>query len=611
MKKSVYALLAVLAFLGCTKDPKEAPDDIQPVKVTGVSISQPSLSLFVGQEATLTATVSPNDAENTTVSWSSSNSAVASVEKGLVKAKSVGETVVTVKTEDGGFTASCTVRVDEEEVVIHVSGVSLDQTSLEMFVGDQVTLSATVTPADATNKEIHWSSSDASIAKVEGGKVSAVAPGKAIITVSTEEGGFTASCSVTVTEEVVDIPVSGVSMDHKALELIVNDQVTLTATVAPDNATNKGISWNSSDASIASVEGGKVTALSTGEAVITVTTDDGGFTASCAVTVNESSKVITYTTSDGMPVYVNLPESIGTLVSNTYLGDRGLLVFEEGIIAIGERAFQSSSTLTGIDLPSTVTSIGAGAFMGCSSLASIVIPSAVTSIGAGAFAGCTSLSSFSGALASSDNRSLIDGGTLIAIAPAGLTEFTVPSDVTSLGKSVFSNCSELIKIQLPEGLENIGDGAFKGCSKLKSIMIPDGVERIPVSAFEGCTSLSDVNLPSTILVIGQYAFRSCSALKDVVLPGGVQTLDDNCFGSCNVLTSVDLPSTVISVGNTAFSNCRSLSSVTVRASEPPRLGGSVFNGVPTYCSFFVPAESLEKYKDSSWNDYNGRLYPLQ
>ena len=608
MRKSVYALLAALTLLGCSKATKDGPDGDQPVKVSGVSLLQSSLSLFVGKEATLTVIISPKDAENTGVTWSSSNSAIASVDKGLVKALKAGETVITVKTDDGGYTATCTVTVKEEVVVIPVTGISLDKTVLELTVDDQVTLSATVSPANATNKQVRWSTSNASVAGVDQGKVTAVAPGEAVITVTTEDGGFTANCTVTVKDKVH--PVTSVSLDKNELALFLGGKATLVATILPNDATDPSVTWSSDNSAVANVADGEITAVGVGTAMVTVTTVDGGFTASCSVTVNAASNVIAYTTSDGQPAYVNLPESIGTLVSNTYVGGRGLLVFEEGVTTIGERAFQASSTLTSIELPSSVTTIGDGAFMGCSSLSSIAIPASVTSVGAAAFAGCTSLSQFSGALASAGGRSLIDEGKLIAVAPAGLTEFTVPSGVTALGKSVFSSCSELTKIILPEGLVEIGDGAFKDCTKLASITIPSGVERIPTSAFEGCSSLSEVNLPATVSVIGQYAFYSCHSLQDVILPEGIQNLDDYCFGSCNVLTTIDLPSTVTRVGNAVFSSCRSLSSVTVRAVEPPQLGGSVFTGVPTFCSFFVPAASLDKYKNSAWNNYNGRIYSI-
>ena len=594
---------------GCSKPAPDPEPEPQAVKVTGVTLSQKSLSLTVGQESSLTATVAPSDAEDKTVTWTSSDPKVASVTDGKVKALSAGETTVTVKTNDGGFTAACSVSVKEEHKTISVAGVSLDKTGLEMVVDDVVTLSATVSPSDATNPKISWSTSDENVATVDGGKVTAVSPGSTTITVTTEDGGFKATCGVTVKDK--RHPVTSVSLDKTEITLTIGGSAILTATVEPEDATDPSVTWSSDNEDVALVEDGSVTAVGAGSATVTVKTVDGGLTASCKVTVNPSTKVITYTTSDSQPVFLNLPESIGTLVSNTYVGNTGILVFEEEVTSIGERAFQSSSNLTGIDIPGSVTSIGDGAFMGCSALVSVDLPSVVTSVGEAAFAGCVSLEKFTGPFSSDDGRCLVNEGKLIAFAPAGLTKFTVPSGVTSIGKSVFSGCSALKELSLPAGLKEIAPGAFMECSGLVSMTVPDGVERIPGSAFKGCTSLTGVVIPSSVTVIDQYAFQDCRSLQDVVLPEGVGVVGDDCFRSCTSLFSLDLPASITRVGNNVFSGCGSLASVTVRALTPPQLGGNAFKGVPVYCNIYVPAESLEAYKASTWNDYNGRVYPLE
>ena len=166
---------------------------------------------------------------------------------------------------------------------ISVTGVSLNKTSLSLVAGSYETLIATVSPSNATNKNVIWSSSDASIATVVGGKVTAVKTGSITITVTTEDGSKTASCSVEVTASTV--AVTGVSLNKSSLSLSVGENETLTATVSPSNATNKNVIWSSSDASIATVVGGKVTAVKTGSITITATAEDGGYMATCAVVV--------------------------------------------------------------------------------------------------------------------------------------------------------------------------------------------------------------------------------------------------------------------------------------------------------------------------------------
>ena len=251
------------------------------VGVTSVSLDKTTAELTEGDELTLTATVNPDNATDKSVTWSSSDSSVASVANGKVTALKAGTATITVTTTDGGKTAKCEVTVKAK--IIPVTSVSLDKTSLEMVEGGELTLVATVNPDNATDKSVSWTSSDASVASVVNGKVTALKAGTATITVTTTDGGKTASCAVTVKTKLVGV--TSVSLDKTTAELTEGDELTLTATVNPDNATDKSVTWSSSDSSVASVVNGKVTALKAGTATITVTTTDGGKTASCAVTV--------------------------------------------------------------------------------------------------------------------------------------------------------------------------------------------------------------------------------------------------------------------------------------------------------------------------------------
>lgn len=253
--------------------------------VTGIVLDKTSIELTEGDVATLTATITPENATNKNLIWTSDNAAVATVRDGKVTAVSKGNATITVTTEDGGKTATCSVKVNEK--VYPVTGVTLSKTSVELTEGDETTLTATVAPSYATNKNVVWSSNDESVATVQEGRITAIKPGVAIITVTTEDGGMTASCSVTVKERVY--PVTGVTLDKSSVELKKGETVTLTATVAPDNATNKNVVWSSSDSSIAKVENGVVTAVESGTATITVTTEDGNLKASCVVTVKREN----------------------------------------------------------------------------------------------------------------------------------------------------------------------------------------------------------------------------------------------------------------------------------------------------------------------------------
>ncbi len=249
--------------------------------VESVSLDRTEYEMTEGDTATLVATIKPDNATNKNVSWSSSDESIATVSgEGMVTAIKAGTAVITVTTEDGGKTAGCSITVIPK--VYPVESVSLDKTGAELNVGDMITLTATVLPENATNKNIFWSSSKPDVASVEDGRVTALLPGESIITVTTEDGNKTAQCIVSVLE----IPVESVSLDKTELELTEGDQGKLTASVLPENATNKRIQWHSSDESIATVNEGIVTAVSPGNVMITAISESGGKVASCDVTVN-------------------------------------------------------------------------------------------------------------------------------------------------------------------------------------------------------------------------------------------------------------------------------------------------------------------------------------
>ena len=184
-----------------------------PVAVTGVSLNKNATTIAIGANETLTATITPANADNQAVTWSSNNTAVATVNQtGKVTGVSAGTATITVTTQDGNKTATCTITVpDPSADPVAVTGVSLNKTSTSLTVGATETLTATVAPANATNQAVTWSSNNTAVASVDQtGKVTAVAAGTATITVTTLDGNKTAMCTVTVSAAVTPtVPQSG------------------------------------------------------------------------------------------------------------------------------------------------------------------------------------------------------------------------------------------------------------------------------------------------------------------------------------------------------------------------------------------------------------------
>lgn len=253
-------------------------------RVTGISFDVEEIQILPGETRQLNVTVLPENASVPDVNWSSDKPRVATVSsEGLVTGVSAGEATIHAVTKDGGKMASCLVKVGTP-----VSGLSLSKTSASMYVGDEpLALSATITPSDASDKSVVWSSSDESVARVENGNglaatVTPLAPGSATITVSTPDGEFSASCVLTVKQHV-----TGVTISKSSLALYTGETETLTAQIKPENATETRLTWSSSDKTVATVSNGLVKALKAGSAQITVTSFEGPFKAVCNLTVKQ------------------------------------------------------------------------------------------------------------------------------------------------------------------------------------------------------------------------------------------------------------------------------------------------------------------------------------
>ena len=266
-----------------------------------MTVTPSRIEIIEGGSAALSARVSPEAASDRAVAWSSSDRSVVTVDKtGTVQGLKPGTATVTATAE--GKSGTCAVTVKAKAV--GVTEVTLDKTKLILTEGETETLTATVKPDNADNRKVTWSSDKTEVATVDGdGRVTAVKAGEAVVTVTTEDGGKTATCRVTVKAKAVNV--TEVTLDKTELTLTEGETETLTATVKPDNADNRKVTWSSDKTEVATVDGaGRVTAVKAGEATVTVTTEDGGKTATCKVTVK--AKVVPVTGVEVNPWAVTL-----------------------------------------------------------------------------------------------------------------------------------------------------------------------------------------------------------------------------------------------------------------------------------------------------------------
>ncbi len=306
------------------------------VAVTGVSLNANTLTLTIGETNQLTATVNPTNASNKNVTWSSSNTSVATVNNGLVTAVAAGNATITVTTEDGSRTATCEVTVNAPVLVssVTVSG------GTEVSIGSTLQLSASVLPVDAANKTLTWSSSDTNLATVDqNGLVTGKAAGEVTITAKANDGSNVQN-SVTITVKAV--PVTSITINSSSDEVSVNGTLQLSAVINPSNATNKEVTWSSSDDTKAVVDQtGKVTGVSEADEVtITATAQDGsGQTASKTIRVVQASAVsllndpVTASGSNGnQELTLSLPngETLMSLCNNEFIHKLSIAITTNG-----------------------------------------------------------------------------------------------------------------------------------------------------------------------------------------------------------------------------------------------------------------------------------------
>ena len=332
------------------------------------------------------------------------------------------------------------------------------------------------------------------------------------------------------------------------------------------------------------------------------------------------------------------------------------MIIPDGVSSIGYYAFSDCDNLTSVTIPKSVTSIGRGAFDGCtgelivncnipsvagwdegvfygSKFTSVIIGDGVTSIGECAFRFCDKLTSFYSKFASADNRCLIIDGVLNSFAPAGLTEYTIPDGVATIGDYAFDGCKNLTSITIPDGVTSIGWGAFFDCDNLTSITIPDGVTSIGYMAFKYCENLKSVTIPKSVTSIGSRAFSYCdnltsfygkfasadnrclivdgvltafapAGLTEYTIPDSVTWIGGSAFEDCKNLTSITIPDGVTAIGNWTFKYCENLKSVYCKATTPPMGGRDMFDGNASGRKIYVPMNSVEAYKVANmWKEY--------
>ncbi|MBE6760418.1 MAG: PASTA domain-containing protein [Ruminococcaceae bacterium] len=590
------------------------------VAVTGVTLSQTSLTLNIGGSSTLAATVKPADATTSAVTWSSADPGVAQVSaSGIVTGRGAGTTTITVTTVDGAKTAACTVTVNRT-----LSSVSIisQPTKTVYYLGDSF---------DRSGLSVRANYNDGTSADITGSCTlsgfNSSSAGTKTVTAGYSEGGITRSGSFQITVSAPDVVIAPMSVSMN-----VGDTEYISYTYIPNNGS---VSFSSSNNSVAKVSNdGTVTAVGKGSAAITATVSYNGYTSSekCQVTVSEASVTLSQTIAqmnagdqlqltatvspEGTPVTWNSSSTAVAEVSNgtvtakgagsatitaaiSYGGknysatcevtvsasatDPSMFSYEvengSAVITgytgaeanvtipsqidgytvreIGRNAFYERESLTSVTIPQGVTSIDDQAFSNCHSLTSVTLPNSVTSIGNYAFEYCTGLTSIT---IPNSVTSIYTGAFFNC---TGLTSITIPNSVTSIGDHAFDFCTNLTSITMSKNVTYIDNATFQCCRNLTSVTLPYGITGISDFAFYGCEKLNLINIPDSVTSIGWCAFYDCNSLTSITIPNGVTSIGSDAFKGCSGLTSITIPDSVTSIEGYAFEHCDGLTSIAI------------------------------------------------
>ncbi len=503
------------------------------VPVESITLDKTEASIKTGETVTLTPTVLPEKADQT-VTWTSSDPAIAAVENGVVTGVAKGEATITAKAGEKTATAKITVTETSGDTV-PVESITLDKTEATLTAaGQTVTLTATVLPEKA-DQTVTWTSSDPTKATVENGVVTAVANGTATIT-ATAVNGMHAAALVTVaigdSGNVTDTKVSAITVtaaDNKTTLTKAGETVQLTAAVLPAEAKDKSVTWASSNPAAAAVsETGLVTAAANGTAVISATAKDGS------------------NVKGDLTITVNIPAPEETVGG-----------------AVGSKVTPASKTEKGsykVTVQGTAGKAAEVAFTGTKETGKkIIIPNTVKGTDGVTY-----------------QVTKITKSAISANQKKKITEVKIPDNVKTIEAGAFTNCTKLTKV------------TFTKKSKLT---------KIDANTFKGCKEIKTFTIPGSVTKIGKSAFEKCTALKKIVIPDKVTEIGDKAFYGNKKMTDVTIGKKVTKIGKQAFYGCKLLKKVKVNTTKLKTVGKNAFKGVKKGAQAKVPAKQKKAYKN--------------
>ena len=591
---------------------------VTPLKVSNIELSNEAMDVLWSTTETLTATVSPELADNKTLKWTSDNEDVATVtQEGVVKGLKVGNANITVMATDGsGVSATCKVTV--KPVVIDLSTKTINLRKGESYAEQIVN----VLPENYEHKEVVWASADKGIASINSdGVITAVKPGITTIKYSLGfDSNITAECKVIVYDENV-VYVGGIYY-------IIDKQ--------------------KSEAIVTSIYGGKNTSLDAEQVAQcysgTINIPESVIYEGSKYTVTKVGSYAFNCQNELQSIYI--PRTVKEVEPYAAIKAEKLnrvnVADESQLENIGEQAFKMCIGLKRFVFDGTslqLNTIGNAAFNGCTALEKVLWngKSELKTIKDYAFFKCTSLNNFD-----MPNSTLSIGNSAFRYNE-GLTDIHLSTSLNYIDEYAFGECG-FSHITLPESLANIQAGAFINNEHLQDITLPERLQGLGSAAFENNSALESVTFHTALetMTIGNNAFNLCPVLSkvfitnmksfaqtnfnnakanpantsqhiynadgeeiiNVVLPKGTKYINNNAFNGCAYIQSIKMPATMDHINDDIFVGCSALKDVYCYAEEVPEFIGvndpSAMNDVFANATLHIVFGHEQAYKADAW-----------
>ena len=528
-----------------TTEPWKNFNNIQIIPIEAESIeflNGNQVSLALGGSKVLEIKVLPEN-YTTSIFWESSNDIIVTVDQqGRIKGVSSGKAEITVTS--GNASASCSIEV----IPLNATSVTLNSSKEEILEGSEIQLVATLEPEKIFDKTIIWESGDTDIATVsKTGIVKGISVGSTYVKAT--NGEVSATCEITV----LPVPSTGIIIDIAESDLLLGSTIQLTATVQPENATDKTITWISDNNDIISVtDTGLVTGLSLGSGIVTATNSD--FSASCEINV------------------IPVPAS-GIILS-----------IENENIRIG-----GTSTITATVEPSNTTYPEVTWSSSDENIATISPEGVIKGISEGVVtftATCGSVQASCEIMVKDiqvGDEFTFEGINYVITSKDEMTCSTKTGSASSPGNNVTTETLSIPSVAI--GFERefqvavIGAYSFND-NNISIINLPETIESIGAHAFDGCASLTEINIPANVTTMGVYAFNNCTALQNIELPN-LTTINSYLFSGCTSLSELTIPGSVNTISPTAFYGCTGIESLILADSENPiEIASGTFTSLP-------------------------------